>query len=352
MESDLRTFVVMTLIKWSRFPLVAGDEYARRWLQFTANIGRAANTVDAYGRAVEDHLRFCQLAGAQPVTLRADVVAAWIADMDQRPLPSRDDAVVEIGLSNATIQQRVVAVRSFYDYLVEDGLRERNPVRRGQSGRRGQRPQQGLKRRVVNAPWIPNENAWARVLAAAVDEPLHNRLMLALAYDGALRREELVSLDVDDLEPAWSLVHLRAETTKSQRAREVTFGAATGQLLVAYLRQRRQAFGRIDGALLRSVSRRNHGEPLGPSSWSKIVTRLGKRAEVPQLAPHTFRHLRLTHMARAGFELLEIARYAGHRQLETTMVYIHLSGRELGEKFARNMRIMDEQLRQIAETLA
>jgi len=57
-------------------------------------------------------------------------------------------------------------------------------------------------------------------------------------------------------------------------------------------------------------------------------------------------------MARAGFELLEIARYAGHRQLETTMVYIHLSGRELGEKVARNMRIMDEQLRQIAETLA
>ncbi len=34
----------MTLIKWSRFPLVAGDEYARRWLQFTANIGRAAPT--------------------------------------------------------------------------------------------------------------------------------------------------------------------------------------------------------------------------------------------------------------------------------------------------------------------
>ncbi len=238
------------------------------------------------------------------MTLRADVVAAWIADMDQRPLPSRDDAVVEIGLSNATIQQRVVAVRSFYDYLVEDGLRERNPVRRGQSGRRGQRPQQGLKRRVIKAPWIPNENAWARVLAAAVDEPLHNRLMLALAYDGALRREELVSLDVDDLEPAWSLVHLRAETTKSQRAREVTFGAATGQLLVAYLRQRRQAFGRIDGALL-------------------------------QLAPHTFRHLRLTDLARAEWTLEQIAQYAGHRDVATTMLYIHLSGRELAAKLRK-----------------
>jgi integrase/recombinase XerD len=60
----------------------------------------------------------------------------------------------------------------------------------------------------------------------------------------------------------------------------------------------------------------------------------------------------LTHLARAGFELLEIARYAGHRQLETTMVYIHLSGRELGEKVARNMRVLEEQLAEVADALA
>lgn len=35
--------------------MVAGHKHARRWLQFTANIGRAPNTIDAYGRALEDH---------------------------------------------------------------------------------------------------------------------------------------------------------------------------------------------------------------------------------------------------------------------------------------------------------
>jgi integrase/recombinase XerD len=100
------------------------------------------------------------------------------------------------------------------------------------------------------------------------------------------------------------------------------------------------------------LSDRNYGSGLSPWAWNKIVAALAAQADLPRFSPHTFRHLRLTHMARAGFELLEIARYAGHRQLETTMVYIHLSGRELGEKVARNMRIMDEQLRQIAETLA
>jgi site-specific recombinase XerD len=92
---------------------------------------------------------------------------------------------------------------------------------------------------------------------------LRNRLLVALAYDGALRREELVSLAPGDLEPAWSLVHVRAETTKSKRAREVCFGSATAQLLVAYLRQRTQRFGRVDGALFLSDSRRNRGAPLG-----------------------------------------------------------------------------------------
>lgn len=196
-------------------------------------------------------------------------------------------------------------------------------------------PGRGWCARVAKAPWIPNENAWARILEAAAAEPLRNRLLVALAYDGALRREELVSLAPGDLEPAWSLVHVRAETTKTKRAREVCFGAATAQLLVAYLRQRTQRFGRVDSALFLSHSRRNHGAPLGAASWSKIVTGIARRASVPRLSTHTFRHLRLTDLARAGWTIEEIAQYAGHRDLSTTMAYIHLSGRELAEKLHR-----------------
>ena len=226
-----------------------------------------------------------------------------------------------------------MAVRGFYDFLVEDEIRERNPVRRGQSGRGGRQPRQGLVRRVEKAPWIPNEHFWERILTACEPEPLRNRLMVTIAYDGALRREELVSLEIDDLEPAWSLIHLRAETTKSKRAREVSFGDTSSQLLVAYLRERRAMFGRVDGRLFLSQSRRNRGNPLGLSSWSKIVTGIATRARVPQLATHTFRHLRLTDLARADWTIDEIAQYAGHRDLSTTLKYIHLSGRELAAKF-------------------
>src|ERR1700682_6402813 len=170
----------MESISWRHYPLVANHDQAHRWLQFTANIGRAPNTIEAYGHALEDHLQFCASVGADPLTLRPDVIADWIGDLHARPnrfgmkvrhLDSR------AGLSNATIQQRIVAVRSFYEYLIEDGLRERNPVRRGESGRRGRPPKRGLVSRVERAPWIPNELAWVCILDACRIEPIRNRLM-------------------------------------------------------------------------------------------------------------------------------------------------------------------------------
>lgn len=335
----------MKEVAWERFADVGAHEQGRRWLQFTANIGRAPNTIDAYGRALQDYFTYCVAAGADPVTARGDVVAAWIGDMRTR---ARDDGGA-CGLSDATVQQRVVAVRGFYDFLVEDQLRERNPVRRGQAGRRGKQPRRGLVGVAHKAPWIPDEHAWGRILEAATSDTLRNRLMLCLAYDGALRREELVSLRIGDFEPAWSLIHVRAETTKSQRARTVAFGATSAQLLVVYLRQRTDTFGKVDGALFLSTSRRNLGAGVGASAWSKAVTAIAGRAQVPELSTHTLRHLRLTDLARAGWDIDEIAQYAGHRDLSTTLTYLHLSGRELAAKFhAASASLHADQERRLA----
>ena len=55
--------------------------------------------------------------------------------------------------------------------------------------------------------------------------------MLALAYDSALRREELCSLRTDDLDPAHRMLRVRAETTKTRRERMVPYSAPTGVLL-------------------------------------------------------------------------------------------------------------------------
>ena len=71
--------------------------------------------------------------GSTLTAIRADV-AGFVRELRTRPGRSGGNVVVldsGAGLSNATLQQRLVPVRLFYDFLVEDGVRDSNPVGRG-----------------------------------------------------------------------------------------------------------------------------------------------------------------------------------------------------------------------------
>ncbi|MEU8801057.1 site-specific integrase [Spirillospora sp. NPDC048819] len=91
------------------------------------------------------------------------------------------------------------------------------------------------------------------------------------------------------------------------------------------------------GPLFLSESRRNHAQPLSLWTWSKVVRKVALDAGVPQFSTHTTRHLCLTDLARMGWELHAIATFAGHRSTESTLAYIHLSGRDLADKLATGM---------------
>ena len=241
------------------------------------------------------------------------------------------------GPANATLQQRLVAVRLYYESLVEDGLRPDNPAGRGRyTPGRGFGGDRGLLPRSQKLPWIPGDEQWQAVLAAARPAPIRNRLMLALAYDAALRREELCLLRTDDVDPAHRTLRVRAETTKGRRERVVPYSAPTGELYAAYLARRRE-LSRERGPLFLSESRRNLARPISLWTWTKVVEGIAGRAGVPRFTSHTLRHLCLTDLARAGWDLHELARFAGHRHTRTTLQYIHLSGRELAAKLERGM---------------
>jgi integrase/recombinase XerD len=318
-------------------------ERAVEWLRIWADLGRAPRTIDAYARGLAEFLLVCEREEIDPVVANRGQIALFVRELRTRP-SRRGPNVVALdsgsGLANATLQQRLVAVRLFYDFLVEEGVRESNPVGRGRytPGRHfGGGGQPGpLVPRMVKLPWIPGEAEWLRLLEAFRLEPIRNRLMLALAYDSALRREELCSLRTDDLDPAHRTLRVRAETTKTRRGRVVPYSAATGVLLANYLTHR-AGISRARGPLFLSESRRNYGEPLSLWTWSKVVRRVALAVDVPQFSTHTTRHLCLTDLARMGWELHAIATFAGHRSTESTLTYIHLSGRELSAKLNRSM---------------
>lgn len=60
------------------------------------------------------------------------------------------------------------------------------------------------------------------------------------------------------------------------------------------------------------------------------------------MSTHTFRHLRLTDLARAGWDIHEIARMAGHRSVQSTLLYVHLSCVDLAAKIARTVAELTE----------
>ena len=328
----------MSMIDWEKYPLVARQELPRGWLAFQANLGLAANTIQAYGRALDDYLSFCDGEGILFEEANREHIARYIRNLSERPLPANvPRSARSHGLSNATVRQRLTAVRLFYDYLVEDGYRRTNPVHKGRyavnSPAEGKR---GLVPTFHTLPWIPTDEEWQRILEVTKEEPVRNRFMFALAYDAGLRREELCLLATNDLDPARRLLTIRAGNTKNRRARTVPYSETSDALYREYL-QRRREINHSRGRLFLSESPRNYGEPVSKWTWSKVVRGIAKKADVNQFSTHTLRHLCLTDLARSDWDIHQIALFAGHSSTQTTLRYIHLSGRELAEKLQGGM---------------
>jgi hypothetical protein len=190
-DHELRRSLGATVVleKW---PVLGRHERAAEWLRVWTDLGRAPRTIDAYARGLAEYLVMCDREGVDPIAASRAHVAVYVRELTQR-LSHRGANVVSIdsgvGLANATIQQRLVPVRLFYDFLMEEGLRGSNPVGRGRytpCRRRGGH-QRGLVPRLTKLPWIPAEQHWRDILAVVAEEPVRNRVMLALAYDAALR---------------------------------------------------------------------------------------------------------------------------------------------------------------------
>jgi integrase/recombinase XerD len=342
-------------VPWKLFPRIAALPSAQEWLQLQAHRQLSPHTVEAYGRGLEDLLRFCEQQTpplAVEMATKGDL-ASYVQNLVTRPNP-HGQQIIHLhsgsGLSDQTIQLRLTAARLYYDHLVETGTRTRNPVGRGKYTRRNtfsvvrhphssdERPL--VRRKPARQPWIPSDEQFKTLLAALASESLRNQALFLLMYDGALRREELVLLEITDIDWAHREVTLRPEICKNGSGRVVLFTQATGARLRAYLDHRRQIRPGL-GRLFLSESDRNRASGISPAMINKVMRALAFRAGLPQFHPHTLRHLRLTHMARCGIAEHIIAEYAGHATLDTTRLYIHMSGRDISEAVANRMEDLE-----------
>lgn len=332
---------------WGRLlPRCASDRLASAFLAYLEVRGLSRNTIFAYGRTLEGLIEF----GGDLEALRLDVprVHAFLRHLLQ--MPSRHPGAKGTTLSRATIAQRLAGLRAYADYLVDCGHLDRNPVTRGGIYRTAQGEavpiRRGLLPRPRHLPKLPTDEQWKNLLQALRLRPARDNLMFMVAYDGALRRNEVVTLRLDDFDFSARQVAVRPENSKGGYGRTVIYSPATGDLLSDYLRERRR-LAPLSRCLFISASPRNAGRPVGGYTWGLLAATLAREADIPDFSTHTLRHLRLTDLARAGLDIKELARFAGHRSLESTMTYIHLSGRDMALAFRRASPVLIDRFAQL-----
>ncbi len=262
----------------------------------------------------------------------------------ERPLPT--------SLVRSSLRRRISTLRSFYRWAIR--LRHRrdsiNPVREGVHGQ-----ERGLISVPQSIPWIPDERKWKAILKYVLTKlSVRDQTIVLLAHDGALRREEIVRLRVDDIDQQTHTIAIRAEITKNHMPGIIVLSHPTWTRLHEYIAEDRAAlvlaYGtEANGPIFLSDSHRNPGQPLTKWTIKDIFDRISSDLHIPQLTPHKMRHLMLTELKRSGMDLLDVSRYARHRRIASTEIYLHTDLSDLARQINNAHRHIEILLMRIEE---
>lgn len=317
----------------ARFAL--GDPLVDSYLAFVAGRARP-NTL----RAVAHDLKtFFTVINKSPAEVAAADVFEFLAD--QRG----DRAVVRIsdgesGLSARTIARRLSSVSGLYAYLVARGDCgvDSNPVPRGLSTRRrgGRRQTVPLVRVPRTLPKIlaPEQ---VRALLHALRTDRDRAMVLAMVL-GGLRRCEVLGLRLGDVRVADRSLFIAEGKGGHQRVIPISndFFAAVGD----YLHNERPPAAKTDRVFV-TLKGPHRGEPMSADGVDKIMQAARLRAGLERATCHQLRHTCLTRLREAGMALEAVQAQAGHRSIESTRIYLHLTDAWLADEYRRAAALID-----------
>lgn len=259
----------------------------------------------AYGNDLQDFFGrdHVTLADARGVTFVH--VNKYIAELDAD------------GKKSTTIKRRVSAIRGFFEWLVALDVMEKNPAHRQ------------LLRRVRasgsrDKALVFLTGQQAERLIAATDEsgeaaPRDRALILTLLHC-VLRRSEAAAMDVDHVRPLGHYWVLDLPNTKGGTDQYVKIPAH----VVDEIDAMKEFYGISEGPLWRSLSNNSRGNRLSERSIYSIVEKAARRAGLPEeIGAHSLRHTGCTLAIEAGASIQQVQSHARHKNIETTMIYVH-----------------------------
>lgn len=192
----------MPPISWEQYPETARHPVTRAFIESMGKRQKRPKTIDASARNLEDLLHIFEQAHVELIEAQPADIDTYLDQLHQRPPPPRRVHILYTtgrGLSDATIRQRIVTARLFYDFCIVRNYRadKTNPVPRGHYGFGGTTPERGPLPVRQRLPWIPTDEVWETIVRYVLQyESLRNQAMIFLAYDSALRRQELLSYQI------------------------------------------------------------------------------------------------------------------------------------------------------------
>lgn len=218
-------------------------------------------------------------------------------------------SMLEQGIGTRSINRKLTTLKSFYKYLLRNGVLEINPMQK------------------ITSPKTPKrlpvfvEKDKMQFLLDHVDfgngyAGMRNKLILELFYATGMRLSELVGLTETDLDFHHDTIKVLGKRNKE---RLIPFGKKIELLIKSYLEEKKNSFGENDLLFLT-----DKGQPVYSRMVYKIVNRyLNEVTTLEKKSPHVLRHTFATHLLNNGAELNAVKELLGHANLSATQIYTH-----------------------------
>jgi integrase/recombinase XerC len=224
-----------------------------------------------------------------------------------------------------SIARKLAALRTFFQFLVREGVVEQNPAKLVATPRKEKKLPVHLS--------IEDAIRFIETPDTKTEFGKRDRAILELLYATGVRVSELVQLNLRDIDFKSKLLRVFG---KRRKERIVPFGDPAARALEDYLAVR-EAF------LMNAPAARRDAQPLilnyqGTRMSTRSVGRLVEKyillcAGIHDISPHALRHSFATHLLDSGADLRDIQELLGHARLSTTQIYTHVSMEKLIEVY-------------------
>ena len=233
-----------------------------------------------------------------------DLTVTQPADITKSHLSEYLSSLSDQGLSGRTRARKLAAIKEYFRFLVGSGVIAVSPTESVSAPKRERNGRNYL---------TPEE--YTRLLSLAGSNPRDYAILQVFLQTG-IRVSELCSLTLSDVDLVDRAVTIRQ--SKGMADRSIELEKKGLQALRNYLRIRPQS---LSDALFLNYQ----AEPISERGVQKLLAKYVKLAGITKkISPHSLRHTFATYKAERGVSPYQLQQWLGHRNLNTTQIYVHL----------------------------